>query len=329
MPSSDFLHRDVETKLSEYYIAAGAPCELLTNSDQVLQAARETFLPLESPVDPIAFSMRLWVDEESPSQPPWPKPYVRGSAHIVFAGFDQVSSLLINLRSRRILGRFSPAMAEDQGYCKTVIFPMLLTIVSATVGIAELHCACVAKNEKAVLLVGPSGTGKSTLSIALSKEGFGFISDDRTFCSLDDGDIHVWGLPTRVKLRAEALRWFRELEASHTAEMRNAVAEVWLEPEILNNVRRTQRARLTSTIFLERVDTQEFCLSPLSATEALDRLMLDLMPELPDAVERRTKTIRGVIERPCWLLRYGGPPQSIARQILSHLVKAEERRYNV
>ena len=323
MRSPDFLHQDAETTLCENYVAAGTPCRLLTNSEPILQAARETFLPVELPVDPIAFSMRFWVDDSAVSQPPWPKPYVRGSGHLIFAGFDEVSSVLTNLRTRQIIGRFSPGMAADRSYYRTVVFPMLLTIVGATVGIAELHCACVAKNEDAVLLVGPSGAGKSTLSLALSQAGFGFISDDRTFCSLEDGDVYAWGLPTRVKLRGEALRWFHELQASPTSDIRSGGAEVWLEPQTLSNVRRTQCARVSSLIFLERIDTRGFCLSPLSSTEALKRLTPDLMTESPDAVAQRSETITRIGQRPCWLLRYGGPPQWVSSQIVRHLADSK------
>lgn len=314
MRPPDFLHKDAETNLCEDYLAAGARCRLSTNSEQVLQAARETFLPLVSPVEAIAFSMRFWVDDTNPSQPPWPKPYVRGFRHLIFAGFDEVSSLVANLRTRQVLGRFSPAMAMDRSYFRAVIFPMLLTVVSATLGIAELHCACVVKNDSGLLLVGHSGAGKSTLSLALSQEGCGFVSDDRTFCSLENGDAYVWGLPTRVKLRGDTLRWFREFR-TNVAEDGNA--EVWLDPETLNRVRRVQCSRATALIFLERIEGWEFCLSPLSPIEALNRLTPDLMPELPDAVARRAETIEGIVERPCWRLRYGGPPQWVARQIVN------------
>ena len=323
MRSPDFLHKEAETKLCGYFVAAGAPCRLLTNSEAILESARETFLPLESPLGPIAFSVRFWVDETTPSQPPWPRPYVRGSSHLIFAGFDEVSSVLTNLRSRQIIGRFSPAMAADRSYYKSVIFPMLLTIVSATVGIAELHCASVAKNEDAVLLVGQAGAGKSTLSLALSQAGFGFMSDDRTFCSHENDEVYVWGLPTRVKLRADARRWFPELKALHTSDIRNGGAEVWLEPRTVRGIRCTQRARASTLIFLERTDTREFCLSPLSSTKALNRLTLDLLPELPDATAKRSETIARMLQRPSWLLRYGGPPQWIASQIAKHLQDPE------
>lgn len=318
MRSPDFLHKNAETRLCGYYLAAGASCTLRTNSERVLQAARETFLSIEPPVRPTAFTMRFWVDDTNPSQPPWPKPYVRGSGQLIFAGFDEVSSVLTNLRTLQMLGRFSPAMAADRMYYRSVIFPMLLTIVGATVGIAELHCACITKDEAAVLLVGKSGAGKSTLSLALAQEGFGFISDDRTFCSQENGDVHVWGLPTRVKLRGQALHWFQGFQST-LSEIRDGEAEVWLDPETLNGVRRAKHARVASIVFLERIENQEFCVTPISLPDALNRLTHDLTPELPGVAMKRAETIREIVERPCCLLRYGGPPQWIARQIADYL----------
>lgn len=319
MNTPDFLHKDAETKLYEDYLAGGVLCRLSTNSEHVLTAARETFLPVNLPSRSADFSMRFWVDDASRSQPPWAKPYVRGLGHLVFAGFGEDSSILANLRTRQVIGRFSPKMAEDHAYYRSVIFPMILTMVSATVGIAELHCACVAQAQRGLLLAGPSGAGKSTLALALSQDGYGFVSDDRTFCSLGAGGVCVWGLPTRLKLRNESLSWFRELRSSNISASPNKDTEVWLDPERLNGVQRVRRGCATSLIFLERSNTPEFSLKPMSSVDALTRLTRELMAELPDALAKRSETVKRIVELPCWLLRYGGKPQQVARQLSIHL----------
>ena len=321
MSPQDFLRRDVETQLSERYMVAGALCSLSTNCEHVLEAARESFLPVESALILVDFSVRFWVDPNDPRQPPWPKPYVRGLSHLVYAGFDTGSTMLADLRTHRVIGRFSAAMAADTTYWKTVIFPMLLTIVGASVGIAELHCACVAKEEDGVLLAGPSGSGKSTLALALSQSGFGFVSDDRTFCSLDKDEVHAWGLPTRLKLRREAAVWFQELRNGHPPNAEACEPDLWLQPErlLLNRVRRC-RPRLL--IFLERQGTSEFRLSRILSGEAWSRLDKDLMAELPEAVAKRSGTIAKLVESPCWFLQYNGEPHTIARKIVEHIARS-------
>lgn len=311
----DFLHKDAETNLCNHYIAAGALCNLVTNSEQLLEAARDTFLPVAKPARAIDFSIRFWVDVKGRSRPPWPKPYVRGLDHLIFAGFDEDSSMLANLHTRHVIGRFSERMAADRAYYKHVIFPMLLTIVGATVGVAELHSACVVSDEGGVLLAGPSGAGKSTLALALAQCGFQFVSDDRTFCSLQHDEVQVWGLPTLLKLRPESARCFPELQNSDVTPIRVGAADSWFEPELLTGVIRRRHGRATSLIFLEREEAPEFCMSPMSRGQALDRLTQEMMMELPEAIAKRSEIMKRIAELPCWLLRYGGNPHQVARQI--------------
>ncbi len=113
MSPTDFLRKEAETPLCEYFIAAGAVCSFSTNCEHLLEAAHESFVPAGSQPKDVDFSIRFWVDRADAAQPPWPKPYVRGLGHLVFGGFDAGSSMLADLRGRRVIGRFSQAMAAD------------------------------------------------------------------------------------------------------------------------------------------------------------------------------------------------------------------------
>src|SRR5688500_4112731 len=44
----------------------------------------------------------------------------------------------------------------------------------------NLHASCVARDGRAVLIAGPSGSGKSDLALRLLDRGFTLVSDDRT-----------------------------------------------------------------------------------------------------------------------------------------------------
>jgi len=223
--------------------------------------------------------------------------------------------MLADLRTRRVIGRFSVGMAADHAYWKTAILPMLLSILGGSVGITELHCACVAKDKNGLLLAGPSGSGKSTLAVALCEMGFGFLSDDRTYCSRKNDNVIAWGLPTRLKLRREAGVWFRQLRERQPTDVQKGEPVFWLEPEHDLGVERVRRCQPSTVIFLERVEASDFHLSQLSSVEAMSRLDKDLMAELPEAIARQSEVIARLVEIPCWLLRYGGEPLSIAQEI--------------
>jgi hypothetical protein len=321
MQQPDFLHKDARTDLCEQFIAAGARCSLSTNSEPILDAARNTFQAVTSQSASLDFRLRFWVDTTDSSRPPWPKPYVRGRDYLVFAAFDEGSSMLADLRSHRVIGRFSARMAADLAHWQAVIFPMLLTIVSASVGIAELHCACVAKKGRGILLAGPSGAGKSTLAYALSQQGFGFLSDDRTFYCIENGEPRAWGLPTPLKLRPGAIQWFDELREQRLTDARSGGPAFWLEPGRLIGLERVRQCRPTALLFLERRDAPEFRLTPISSSDVLNRLRGDLIAEPPEADEKRSETIQKIADLPCWLLQYGGQPHLIAQQINRHLAE--------
>jgi hypothetical protein len=321
MPTRDFLRKKAHTALRECYIAAGAICSFSTNYERLLTATRASFVRIEPEPASIDFSVRIWIDDSRRSQRPWPKPCVRGLDHLIFAAFDAGSSLLADLRSRSVIGRFSAAMADDTPYWETVILPMLLTMMSASVGVAELHCACVAKGEAGILLAGPSGAGKSTLALALSRIGFRFLSDDRTFCSADRAGVQAWGLSTRLKLRPEAAQWFEELHNKKPNDTHSDDPSLWLDPEHLAGVERTRKCQPRSLIFLERSKEAKFQLSAIASGDALRRLSNELISELPEAHAKRSKTLEQIVRLPCWLLRYGTGPHATARSIsdaLSH-----------
>ena len=62
-------------------------------------------------------------------------------------------------------------------------------------GVFELHSAGVIhpESDKGVLIIGPSGRGKSTLAVQLAMAGWPYLSDDELLLSLVDGEVEVTG----------------------------------------------------------------------------------------------------------------------------------------
>lgn len=52
-----------------------------------------------------------------------------------------------------------------------------------------LHASCVAVDHRAVLILGPSGSGKSSLALRLMACGATLVADDRTDLFLRDGKV--------------------------------------------------------------------------------------------------------------------------------------------
>jgi hypothetical protein len=76
----------------------------------------------------------------------------------------------------------------------------------------ELHAAAVETSFGAMLICGPKGSGKTTLSVYLMRHaGCGFVANDRVFVGATAGDIAVRGVPSAISVRANTLERFPEL----------------------------------------------------------------------------------------------------------------------
>src|SRR5215470_8135126 len=175
----DFLRKDVETPLCGHFLAAGMRLRIETNFENILAIARSHF---DASVVDRGLSeellLKLWVEEEDPLER-HSKPFFRGVGDLVFSGYDERSSILIDLKGKRAAGRLTRSLAQDAKYWSGVLIPSFLAIVAPSLGLTSLHCACVSWKGSGLLLAGDSGAGKSTLSLALAQSGFDYLSDDR------------------------------------------------------------------------------------------------------------------------------------------------------
>ncbi len=74
---------------------------------------------------------------------------------------------------------------------------------AAPAGARIVHASAVALDGRAVLILGPSGSGKSSLALALMASGCTLVSDDRTVLSERDG-VLLAAPPPSIAGRIEA-----------------------------------------------------------------------------------------------------------------------------
>jgi hypothetical protein len=310
--------QEIYTPLHSHHIVTGAHCMVSTNSPAVLRVARKFFRQTVEPQFPPGLTLRFWVDPAAQSFPPWPQPFFRGLGHLAYAGFDSESSLLLDLRRRSVVGRFSPSMAGDVGYWQRVIFPALVGLASDALGVTVIHCACVERDGAGLLLAGESGAGKSTLSLAMSRRGFAFVSDDWTYLSYAGGQLAAWGLGTPLKLLPDAAQHFPELRNLEPGIALNGERSFEVDPEDVFGIWRSLRCEPRWLVFLERQDKPEHTFVRMSPREAARRLgsaQGRLPRELSRLRETQRATIRNLVERECWLLRYGNSPEDISHAL--------------
>ena len=313
------MDHKLHTPLGESYLVTGAHFAIATNSQEILTSARNSFRQTVGSETSPDLTMRLWVDPAAQTFPPWPRPYFRGLSHLVYAGFDSENSMLLDLRGRRIVGRLSQSMAQDEAYWLRVVFPVMVGLASEALNVPALHCACVERDGMGLLLAGESGSGKSTLSLTLAQTGFAFLSDDWTYFSLFERRLRAWGLATPLKLLPDAVRYFPELRAVEASVSLNGERAYEVDPELVFGVRRSLSCEPRWLVFLERQQEPGHSfvrVAPAQASISLESALGRLPLELSSLRKIQQATIRSLVKRECWLLRYGESPQEIA-QVLS------------
>ena len=99
-----------------------------------------------------------------------------------------------------------------------------------TLSSETLHASTVARDGRAVLITGPSGSGKSDLALRLLDRGFKLVSDDQTMIRLD-GERLVASPPANIAGKLE-VRGIGIVEVEHEENVPVALM-VALTSEIL------------------------------------------------------------------------------------------------
>ncbi|RIX31723.1 HPr kinase/phosphorylase [Sphingomonas edaphi] len=135
----------------------------------------------------------------------------------------------------------------------------------------NLHASTVALNGHAVIISGPSGSGKSDLTLRLLDHGFILVSDDRTIVHRD-GDRLVASAPPTIKGKLE-VRGIGIVDVNSVDDI-----PVGLVVELTNTIQRMPddgQERLILGVHIPLINVDAMTASaPSKVAMALDRLGL-------------------------------------------------------
>ncbi|TPI14733.1 serine kinase [Mesorhizobium sp. B4-1-3] len=211
---------------------------------------------------------------------------------------------------------------------KWTLLMMVLDAALDSDGQYMLHAAglTLPGKEGLVLIHAPSGTGKSTTSLALASRGFGLCSDDVMILNARAQGITAWGMPRKVKVHRNTAAML-PFVAPCLGEKWDAEGEQSVSLDCLGGIIRVEdvRARpVAALLHLARSADTETRLMPMARTEAMVTLATDNvrtgMTGLLSLQKRRLAMIAALVKAvPTFTLEVGASPADAAALIQAAL----------
>jgi len=149
-----------------------------------------------------------------------------------------------------------------------IFYVPVLEIIRA-LGACYIHAGCVCRGNECILLCGGSGHGKSTLTYALSRSRYSYLSDDAVFVQAGPrSGLEIFAFPEKIKLDRNSRSHFPEFRK--LARTRGKM-EIPLMQTGIRNV--AVGGRPLALLFIYLTHGKESGLVPISRSEALFRLI--------------------------------------------------------
>lgn len=282
-PAGDPFGERARAHLRARVSALGGDFVVTTSAQRLLDLAIEAFggLPrhrLER--RPPRFTVRLVLNDR---QQTWargdapPPPVLSSGAGLLCATIDAGNYAVMDVGMSRALICVSKAMLEQPYYPRYELIELaFLTLATRGQSLVPLHAACVGTNEDGVLLIGASGTGKSTLCLHALAAGMQLLSEDSAFVA--PKSLRVTAVSNYLHLTQGSIAFLRSgvlrrsIERSPVIQRRSGVRKLEVDLRKLRARIPRKPLRLVATVFLSRRTAGAQALEALDADVCVARL---------------------------------------------------------
>jgi len=179
------------------------------------------------------------------------------------------------------------------------------------------HAAVVARDDRAVVMPGPPGSGKSTLCAALVTRGWRLLSDELALVDLDTGEVHGLARPVSLKNASiDAIRAFAPDafvgEPCHDT-LKGTVAHLRPPAASVQCMRRA--ARPAHLVFPRFQPDRPTRLEPMAPEEAFFGLVDNAFNYAALGVRAFERTVDLVGQSGCHDLAYSDLEEAVARLV--------------
>ena len=281
IPAQDPLGHTAPLDYRAEFPFQGLPLEVRSNSPTVIEGAEDylgTWRRLESHqvTSGAPLLIQIIVHPGEPSE--------EGNGPFIYRVYGdyflaaQGSNLLMTQVDRGVaLGFVTPELvAQKQLFQASVLEGLTMQVIMAR-DRSPVHAGAVVRQGQPVMLVGPSGVGKSTLCYACLREGFQFLSEDALCVSLQ-GQVRLWHSLRHLRLGPGAPCFFPELAGLPPQVQPNGKRKISLPVSTWGEDRLCLCAADPVVCLLQRQEARESRLEAVSGDAVIQALSQNLEP---------------------------------------------------
>lgn len=267
-----------------WYAVHGVHVSVASASPMLTRAVDDLLAPFAVPdAAPSPISVRL-AAREAPHLPAgraewftYPPLHCTTDARYAYSEYDGHYLARLTLASGAIAVWAPPRLRIDNWMLgHAIVLPLLVEALRGH-GLAALHAAALSEGGRGVLLPGASGTGKSTLALALLRGGFALLSDDAPFARRDAAGISLRAFAEPVNVTGATARYFPEVAPCWQAGVPDARGKVGLAAADIGGAV-AHSAHAVLVLFPTIGADERSSIAPLAKSEALRRLLGMSMP---------------------------------------------------
>ena len=130
----------------------------------------------------------------------------------IYAHFKGISRYLSKGGREIIIEKYPEA---DDDHVRLFLLGVVLGITLHIRGFLPLHACAIAHEGKAILFMGESGTGKSTLAEAFRRKGYQLLSDDVCCTRIGDKSASMFPSISGINLSLDTMKFFQFPESEY------------------------------------------------------------------------------------------------------------------
>lgn len=182
----------------------------------------------------------------------------------------------IDAEAQHVEGHARPSLTQASQEQQPALF--YIAILSLVVllqhrGAVVLHAAALARAQRGLLLVGHSGSGKSTTTFSLVRQGWGYLSDDTVLLRHRDDRIEALSFRKDFCIAPEAAVFFPELGESPWPNSLSNAAKWSVDVQALYDAPALKRCDPQRMLFPSVEPEGSSHVKPMSDKEAFLRLV--------------------------------------------------------